>query len=177
VAGTVLRRRGAEAVAWQGPARVSVVTDSGGLATDPVVAGALDRAARLLADAGYVVAEDQPPALERAGEIYHQIMSGYSRALEQQPPVETVAPGSWHAWMRQAPLVLAPVCARPAFVVGSDLDPDWQAGWPAAMRITVAVSLLGLPLTPIDPRATGARAALSVSPPGARRCRAAGRPR
>jgi amidase len=162
----------------QTPVRVSVVTDPAGEGTHPAVAGALHRAARLLADAGYVVTEDQPPALDRAGEIFHQIMSGYSRVREQQPPVETVAPGdfarfwagfepawtaaagrpafdpmmeraaiasSWHAWMRQAPLVLAPVCTRPAFEVGSDLDPRWQAGWPAAIRLTVAVNLLGLP--------------------------------
>jgi amidase len=56
------------------------------------------------------------------------------RVHERHPPVETVAP-----------LVLAPVCARQAFPVGSDLDLDWLVGWPAAVRISVAVNLLGLP--------------------------------
>ncbi len=136
------------------------------------------RAARLLSVGGYLVTEDEAPALDRAGEIYHQIMSAYGRVRDQQPPVEAVAPGdfarfwagfepawtaaagsrafdpmmeraliarAWDAWMRRTPLVLAPVCARTAFEVGSDLDPRWQAGWPAAIRMTVAVNLLGLP--------------------------------
>jgi len=47
--------------------------------------------------------------------------------------------------MEHTPLVLAPVCARQAFPVGCDLDPDWLAGWPAALRVSVAVNLLGLP--------------------------------
>jgi amidase len=105
-------------------------------------------------------------------------MSAFGRMAEQQPPVETVAPGefarfweifgphwaaaggspafdpmmersaiarAWHGWMERAPLVLAPVCARQAFAVGSDLDEDWLAGWPAALRVTVTVNLLGLP--------------------------------
>jgi len=159
------------------PVRVSVITDPGAV-PDPAVADGVRRAARMLADAGYLVEESPAPALDRAGEIYHQIMSAWGRVHERQPPVETVAPGefarfwelfepawtaasgspafdpmmeraaiarAWHAWMRDAPLVLAPVCARQAFTVGSDLDPDWLSGWPAALRITVAINLLGLP--------------------------------
>jgi amidase len=159
------------------PLRVSVITDPD-IAAEPAVAEGLRRAARLLADAGYLVEESRAPALDRAGEIYHQVMSAWGRMQEVQPPVETVAPGefarfwelfepawtaasggpafdpmmeraaiarAWHAWMQDAPLVLAPVCARQAFTVGSDLDPDWLAGWPAALRVTVAVNLLGLP--------------------------------
>jgi len=160
------------------PVRVSVIIDPNGGGVDPAVASAVKKAGRLLADAGYVVAEGQVPALDRAGEIYHQIMSAYSRVQEQQPPVETVAPGgfarfwagfdsawtaamgtrafdpmmeraaiarSWDAWLHEAPLVLAPVCTRQPFEVGADLDPKWQAGWPAAIRMSVAVNLLGLP--------------------------------
>jgi amidase len=159
------------------PPRVSVVTDVG-TPIDPAVVGAVRRAAALLADAGYVVADGQPPALERAGEIYYQIMSAWGRAAERQPPVETVAPGdfarfwglfepawtaaggstafdpmmeraaiarAWHGWMGRAPLILAPVCGRQAFETGADLEPEWLAGWPSALRITVAVNLLGLP--------------------------------
>jgi amidase len=159
------------------PLRVSVITDPGA-APEPAVAEAVRRAAQLLADAGYLVEESQAPALDRAGEIYHQVMSAWGRMQEEQPPVETVAPGefarfwelfnpawtaasgrpafdpmmeraaiarAWHAWMQDAPLVLAPVCARQAFTVGSDLDPAWLAGWPAALRVCVAVNLLGLP--------------------------------
>ena len=159
------------------PLRVWVITDPGAT-PDPGVAGAVRRAAQLLVDAGYLVEEAQAPALNRAGEIYHQIMSAWGRVHERQPPVETVAPGefarfweifepawtaaagspafdpmmeraaiarAWHAWMEHAPLVLAPVCARQAFPVGSDLGPGWLAGWPTALRISVAVNLLGLP--------------------------------
>lgn len=52
---------------------------------------------------------------------------------------------AWHDWMRRAPLILAPVCARQPFETGADLAPGWAAGWPAALRMTVAVNLLGLP--------------------------------
>jgi amidase len=159
------------------PVRVSVIGDPGA-APDPAVAAAVRRAADLLADAGYLAEDAEAPALDRAGEIYHQVMSAWGRLHEQQPPVETIAPGefarfwevfepawtaaagrpafdpmmeraaiarAWHAWMEHAPLVLAPVCARRAFAVGSDLDPDWLAGWPAALRVSEAVNLLGLP--------------------------------
>lgn len=159
------------------PLRAWVVTDPGA-AAEPAVAAALRRAAVLLADAGYLVEEARIPALDRVGEIYHQVMSAWGRAAPGQPPVDTVAPGEfarfwesfesswtaaggspafdpmmeraaiarvWHAWTRDAPLVLAPVCARQAFAVGSDLDPDWLAGWPGALRVSVAVNLLGLP--------------------------------
>jgi amidase len=159
------------------PPRVWMITDPATPA-DPAVARAVRRAGVLLADAGYLVEEAQAPALDRAGEIYHQIMSAWGRAAERQPPVETVAPGEfarfwqefepswtaaggspafdpmmeraaiarvWDAWTASSRLVLAPVCARQAFPVGSDLDPDWLAGWPAALRVSVAVNLLGLP--------------------------------
>lgn len=71
-----------------GPIGVAAVT---GLDTDPQVTAAVRQAAKLLADAGYQVAESLPPALDRASEIYTQIMSSYGRVHEEQPPVETVA--------------------------------------------------------------------------------------
>jgi amidase len=159
------------------PVRVSVITDPG-FPADPTVLRALGVAAERLADAGYVTGEAAAPALERAGEIYYQIMSAWGRVHEQQPAVDDIAPGefarfwagfagpwaaasgkqgfdpmmeraviarAWDSWMATAPLVLAPVCASPAFEVGTDLEPQWQAGWPAAIRVTVAVNLLGLP--------------------------------
>jgi len=78
-----------------GPLRVSVLTDTGGDPADEAVTTAVRRAAGLLADAGYLVEDAQPPMLERAAEIYYQIMSGYGRLAEQQPPVESVAPGEF----------------------------------------------------------------------------------
>jgi len=99
------------------------------------------------------VARQQPPVeTVAAGE--------FARFWENFEPSWTAAGGSpafdpmmeraaiaraWHTRMRYAPLVLAPVCARPAFTVGSDLDPEWLAGWPAARRVSVVVNLLGLP--------------------------------
>lgn len=71
-----------------GPIGVAAVT---GLDSDPQVTAAVRQAAKLLADAGYQVAESLPPALDRASEIYTQIMSSYGRVHEEQPPVETVA--------------------------------------------------------------------------------------
>ncbi|WP_067823707.1 amidase [Actinomadura kijaniata] len=59
----------------------------------------------------------------------------------------------WSAWMSRTPLVLAPIRTRPAFPVGSDLDPRWLADWPATMRLAVVVNLLGLPAVavPVGP--------------------------
>jgi amidase len=169
------------------PLRVSVISDPEAV-PDPAVLGAVRRAAQMLADAGYLVEEAQAPALDRAGEIYHQIMSAWGRVQERQPPVETIAPGeftrfwevfepawtaaagspafdpmmeraaiarAWHAWMVPAPLVLAPVCARQAFTVGTDLDPDWLAGWPAALRVSIVVNLLGLPAVALPAGSAG----------------------
>jgi amidase len=52
-------------------------------------------AGRRLAAGLRLVEDAQPPALERAAEIYYQIMSGYARVAERQPPVESVAPGEF----------------------------------------------------------------------------------
>ncbi|MGI5148755.1 amidase [Plantactinospora sp. CA-294935] len=73
------------------PIRVSMVATPGGINVHPAVRYALRRAADLLTDAGYVVEEHDAPALERAGEIYTQIMSSYGRVHRVQPPVDTVA--------------------------------------------------------------------------------------
>ncbi|MFC4590715.1 amidase [Sphaerisporangium corydalis] len=160
------------------PIRVAVVLDPDGSGVDPHVADAVRRAAGLLADAGYLVEEHQPPDLVRGGEIFTQIMSNHGRVHEVQPPVEGIASEgfvrfwaayhpswteaagkpafdpmmeramiarAWSAWMDRTPLILAPICARPAFQVGADLDPDWLSGWPAALRMSVVVNLLGLP--------------------------------
>jgi amidase len=139
---------------------------------------AVRRAADLLADAGYQVEDREPPDVERAAEIYFQIMSAYGRVHEEQPPVETVASEgfvrfwaafeeswtraagraafdpmmeraaiyrAWDEWMVTTPLLLAPIVPDGPFPVGADLDPEWCAGWPGQLRMTVAVNVLGLP--------------------------------
>jgi amidase len=51
----------------------------------------------------------------------------------------------WATFLEETPLLLAPVATVPAFRLDSELDPDRLAGWPAALRMIVAVNLLGLP--------------------------------
>ncbi|MGS4768136.1 amidase family protein, partial [Acinetobacter baumannii] len=52
---------------------------------------------------------------------------------------------AWGAFFEETPLLLAPIAATPAFRVDSERDPERLAAWPAAMRMIVAVNLLGLP--------------------------------
>ncbi len=51
----------------------------------------------------------------------------------------------WGTFLEETPLLLAPIATQPAFRVDAELDPDRLAGWPAALRMIVAVNLLGLP--------------------------------
>ena len=51
----------------------------------------------------------------------------------------------WAQFLEETPLLLAPIATQPAFRVDAELDPDRLAGWPAALRMIVAVNLLGLP--------------------------------
>ena len=57
------------------PIRVSVVADPSGRGVDPDIANAVARAADALADAGYAVEEGEPPSLQRAAEVYFQILA------------------------------------------------------------------------------------------------------
>jgi amidase len=52
----------------------------------------------------------------------------------------------WAEWMRETPLVLAPVCARPPFAVGHDISgPDAVRGLLEDMRMVAPANALGLP--------------------------------
>ncbi len=86
------------------------------------------------------------PAFARFWELYEPIWAGAAGKPAFDPMLERAAIArAWNEWMEPAPLVLAPICARPAFRVGADLDPAWLADWPAALRMIVVVNLLGLP--------------------------------
>jgi amidase len=52
---------------------------------------------------------------------------------------------AWGAFLAETPLLLAPIATQPAFRLDAELDPERLAGWPTAMRMIVAVNLLGLP--------------------------------
>jgi amidase len=52
---------------------------------------------------------------------------------------------AWGTWMEETPLLVAPIATVPAFPLAVERDPAWLAGWPAALRMVVAVNLLGLP--------------------------------
>jgi amidase len=51
----------------------------------------------------------------------------------------------WGTFLDATPLLLAPIATTPAFRVDAELDPERLARWPSAMRMIVAVNLLGLP--------------------------------
>ncbi|WP_225728466.1 MULTISPECIES: amidase [unclassified Nocardia] len=57
---------------------------------DPTVWAALTRAGELLDAAGYVVEEGRLPALDRAAEIYTQLMLAHGRLPDASRPIETI---------------------------------------------------------------------------------------
>ncbi|MEW9529709.1 amidase [Microbispora sp. NPDC049125] len=97
--------------------------------------------------------EEQPPVETLASDEFVRFWAAYQPSWERaagdrafDPMMERAAIArAWNDWMSRTPLVLAPICASPAFPVGADLDPEWLAGWPAALRMSVVVNLLGLP--------------------------------
>jgi amidase len=81
------------------PFRVALISDSGSK-PHPALAGALTTAARLLAEAGYIIEEREAPFLVRSTEIYTQIMDTFSRTTaERQPlPPGLVSPAFERFW-------------------------------------------------------------------------------
>lgn len=65
------------------PRRVTVARDPGGHGVAPEVGAAVDRAAAVLADAGYELEERDVPALDRASNLYFQLMSSFSQATKE----------------------------------------------------------------------------------------------
>jgi amidase len=66
---------------------VAVTVDPGGLGVDPAVAAGVQRAAEALAEAGYDVAEAEPPAVAEAADLWAQLIVAEMRpgqaAMEQ----------------------------------------------------------------------------------------------
>ncbi|MEO3810167.1 amidase [Sphaerisporangium sp. B11E5] len=109
------------------------------------------------------VHEEQPPVETVASEEFARFWAAFeepwTRAAGERafdPMMERAAlVSAWAAWMAETPLILAPVCGRPPFRIGADLDPEWLAGWPAALRVTVAANLLGLPAVTVPTGRSG----------------------
>ncbi|MFC6083782.1 amidase [Sphaerisporangium aureirubrum] len=109
------------------------------------------------------VHEEQPPVETVASEGFVRFWAAFeetwNRAAGERafdPMMERAAlVAAWAEWMTHTPLLLAPVCALPPFRVGTDLDPGWLSGWPAALRATVAVNLLGLPAVTVPTGTSG----------------------
>src|SRR5205823_5485624 len=69
--------------------RVAVTVDPGGLGVDPAVAAGVQRAADALADAGYDVADVEPPAVAEAADLWAQLVVAEMRLV--QAAMEEVA--------------------------------------------------------------------------------------
>jgi len=65
----------------EGPVKVAVVRDPGGIGVDPQVAGGVDRTARELSAAGYAVEEIEPPSIMEAFQGWSQLISWDFEAL------------------------------------------------------------------------------------------------
>ena len=132
------------------PLRVAVVRDPGGLGVDTDVAAGVQSAADALADAGYDVADAEPPVMDAYLSwrsllvsdvrlmwpmIQPMISPGADRfmqaLLEIEPPADLPAYAAglasrlgiaraWAQFQETRPLILGPVCTRQPFLVGRD---------------------------------------------------------
>jgi amidase len=105
------------------PKAVAVVTDPLGLGVDPDIAAGVTAAAEALADAGYSVHEDEPPALEEANALFRALVLGdVERTLGE---IEEVASEDAMAFLRKGLAAYPP--------------PD-GAGWAEAWRDRLRVA-------------------------------------
>ena len=132
-------------------ARVAVVTEPGGNNCETEIAGAIQRAADLLADAGYDVMGGAPPHLEQttsilarianaetqsyiddmvstmsepAGQYLRELVNGTEASLESY--MSAIAERhriarDWRIFMQDHPLILGPVSTMQPFKVGFDI--------------------------------------------------------
>jgi amidase len=156
------------------PIRVAVVLDPGGQGTAASVRDGVVRAARALADAGYVVDELEPPSIVTAAETLMDMLdlrsawrmgappvreytkrwiaSLFEARGERNPAAGTLAFISrqallraWGKFQEAHPLIVGPVGTDIPFPIGADRTPAGVAENLRCMRLTMAVNALGLP--------------------------------
>ena len=131
--------------------RVALTLNPGGLPCDAAVADGIRKAADILADSGYIVAEADPPALDVSTQVIEDIsnmeLASYlpnmiplisqsaQRFLEcltnhTKPDLLTYMQAiakrhriaqEWSIFMEEYPLILGPVSTRPPFKINHDL--------------------------------------------------------
>jgi amidase len=158
-----------------GPIRVALTTDPTGDGVTPAVEAGIRKAAEILADAGYVIDEIDPPCLDQSTEVIGKIcdmeIQGYlpeilpmmsadgRTALEVM--VGDTAPDlaaymaaiarrhsiarDWNLFMQGLPLVLGPISTVGPFQVGADLAIDSAKRFMRSIALTEVCNLLGLP--------------------------------
>ena len=163
------------------PRRVAVArtpAELDGVAPSPVIARALDHAARWLAEAGYEIVDEPSPGFTEAARLWFDMFVPEFRRF-MQADIERdgddgirvamahltamapdLSPGDhlralarrtrvqrdWWLALERTPLVLAPVCAVPAYAVGFDLESATRTErvWRECSTL-MAVPVLGLP--------------------------------
>lgn len=149
------------------PIKVALTRDPAGQGdASPAVVAAVEKAAEILAAAGYLVEAADPPAIVESDEIIQQIadmemqstlsailpmMSEAGRAFLQgvmgvtEPDLETYIKAigvrhrmarDWNLFLQRTPLVVGPVSTQQAFRVGADL-----AGPDAVRRFIRSIAL------------------------------------
>ena len=134
------------------PLRVAVSVDPGGWGCAPVVAAGIEKAAKVLAEAGYAIEETSPPLIEESAQVIQRLVDtevrSYLPAMRTMISKDAAAvletfvgqtvpdltaymkaiakrhaiAQEWSLFMQRHPLVLGPVSTQPAFAVGHDLE-------------------------------------------------------
>jgi amidase len=137
--------------AMPGPVKVALTTDPAGHGGSPVVAEGVRKAAEVLASAGYIIEEIDPPSIDDSAQIIQQIsvmeIKSYlpqiipiisqeaktvlERIIGDTKPelptyIKAIAErhriaNEWNLFMERYPLVLGPVSTLQPFEVGYDL--------------------------------------------------------
>jgi amidase len=152
--------------------RVAFVRDPLGMGVEPGVAAGVSLAADWFSDAGLEVVETEPPLLAEAVALWNQLagadwpsrwqefepLSGEAlrqcvqaenvRAIDQDEQRQALIARhmigqAWARFSEAFPVLLAPVCAEPAWPLGDDIRRG--EGFPETMRMLLPANALGLP--------------------------------